>query len=224
MGGEITAAIKGGLRKSAKEVLEHTDDVKKTAKNADEAKQIDEVIEHLYQYFDVISSSKIIYKETRGLEKIYLEGGRLFEFEKKVKYLDKFERKKFEIFVQHDRIIDKNGKLFDTNGSIEIGLEGENIVSNKSIYVMSETGEIYISKSNEIGKFHHSSFLSGSKIAAAGDIIIENGIIKQITNHSGHYRPIFENVKKNMLKELSERGYFSTGNNIVENLIFKQAF
>ncbi|MBF02652.1 MAG: hypothetical protein CMP76_05095 [Flavobacterium sp.] len=27
MGGEITAAIKGGLRKSAKEVLEHTDDV-----------------------------------------------------------------------------------------------------------------------------------------------------------------------------------------------------
>ncbi|NHN25528.1 hypothetical protein FIA58_007545 [Flavobacterium jejuense] len=47
MGGEITTAIKGGLRKSAKEVLEHTDDLKKTAKNADEAKQIDEVIEHL---------------------------------------------------------------------------------------------------------------------------------------------------------------------------------
>ncbi|WP_255350301.1 hypothetical protein [Flavobacterium sp. 316] len=42
MGGELTAAIKGGLRKSAKEVLEHSDDVKKTAKNADEAKQIDE--------------------------------------------------------------------------------------------------------------------------------------------------------------------------------------
>lgn len=47
LGGELTAAIKGGLRKSAKEVLEHTDDVKKTAKNAEEAKQIDEVIEHL---------------------------------------------------------------------------------------------------------------------------------------------------------------------------------
>ncbi|NHN25520.1 hypothetical protein FIA58_007505 [Flavobacterium jejuense] len=47
LGGEITAAIKGGLRKSAKEVLEHTDDLKKTAKNADELKQIDEVIEHL---------------------------------------------------------------------------------------------------------------------------------------------------------------------------------
>ncbi|MFB9096890.1 MULTISPECIES: zincin-like metallopeptidase toxin domain-containing protein [Flavobacterium] len=47
MSGEITVAIKNGLQKSAKEVLEHTDDLKKTAKNADEAKQIDEVIEHL---------------------------------------------------------------------------------------------------------------------------------------------------------------------------------
>lgn len=47
MGGEITAAINGGLRKSAKEVLGHTDDLKKTAKNADELRQIDEVIEHL---------------------------------------------------------------------------------------------------------------------------------------------------------------------------------
>ncbi|UOX34880.1 hypothetical protein LXD69_05055 [Flavobacterium sediminilitoris] len=33
MGGEITAAIKGGLRKSAKEVLEHTDDVEKQLDN-----------------------------------------------------------------------------------------------------------------------------------------------------------------------------------------------
>ncbi|CAM4198134.1 MULTISPECIES: cysteine peptidase family C39 domain-containing protein [Flavobacterium] len=47
MSGELTVAIKGGLRKSAKEVLEHSDDVKKTAKNAEEAKQIDEVIKHL---------------------------------------------------------------------------------------------------------------------------------------------------------------------------------
>ena len=47
MTGEITAAIKRGLRKSAKEVLEHTDELKKTAKNAEEAKQIDEVIEHM---------------------------------------------------------------------------------------------------------------------------------------------------------------------------------
>jgi len=28
LGGELTVAIKGGLRKSAKEVLEHTDEVK----------------------------------------------------------------------------------------------------------------------------------------------------------------------------------------------------
>ncbi|VXB82932.1 conserved hypothetical protein [Flavobacterium sp. 9AF] len=33
MGGELTAAIKGGLRKSAKEVLEHTDELKKKLDN-----------------------------------------------------------------------------------------------------------------------------------------------------------------------------------------------
>lgn len=53
MGGKLTAAIKGVLRKSAKEVLKLTDDVKKTAKNADELKQIDEVIEHLEEVAEV---------------------------------------------------------------------------------------------------------------------------------------------------------------------------
>ena len=53
MGGALTASIKGGLRKSAQDILIHTDDVKKTAKIADEAKQIDEVIEHLEDVADI---------------------------------------------------------------------------------------------------------------------------------------------------------------------------
>ncbi|UOX34878.1 hypothetical protein LXD69_05045 [Flavobacterium sediminilitoris] len=61
MSGELTVAIKGGLRKSAQEALEHTDDLKKTAKNADETNQIDEVIEHLEDVAEVdfMASHKI---------------------------------------------------------------------------------------------------------------------------------------------------------------------
>ena len=35
------------MRKSAKEIVEHEDDIRKTAKNADEAKEIDNLIAHL---------------------------------------------------------------------------------------------------------------------------------------------------------------------------------
>ena len=67
--------------------------------------------------------------------------------------------------------------------------------------------EIYISKYNKNGEFHHSSFLSGEKVAAAGDIIIKDGVIKQVTNNSGHYTPLLKDVKKNLLDELDFRDY-----------------
>ncbi|HEU4495925.1 MAG TPA: zincin-like metallopeptidase toxin domain-containing protein [Flavobacterium sp.] len=47
LSGEITIAIKNGLKKSAKEVLEHEDELYISAKNADETSQIDDVIEEL---------------------------------------------------------------------------------------------------------------------------------------------------------------------------------
>ena len=72
MVGELTAAIKGGLRKSAKKVLEHTDDLKKTAKNAEEAKQIDEVIEHLYKVAEETTdySSRFAKKVLKNLDEV----------------------------------------------------------------------------------------------------------------------------------------------------------
>ncbi|WP_264560675.1 hypothetical protein [Flavobacterium sp. N501239] len=72
MGGEITATIKGALRKSAQKVLEHTYELKKTAKNADELKQIDEVIEHLYKVAEEASdySSRFAKKVLKNLDEV----------------------------------------------------------------------------------------------------------------------------------------------------------
>ncbi len=223
LSGEVSLALYSKLQACARKILAKEKFLRDAAKNADEAKQVDEVIEELYKYFDAIGASKATYKEVKTLETIYTQGSKV-DFEKGVKYLNEVERKEFEVFVQHDRIIDKNGKLFDTNGSIEIGLDKTPNISNKAIYVMSEKGEIFISKQNEIGKFHHSSFLAGEKVAAAGDIVIEKGIIKQISNYSGHYRPSLEQVKRNLLKELNERYYFSTGLNKEENINFITGF
>ncbi|UOX34872.1 hypothetical protein LXD69_05015 [Flavobacterium sediminilitoris] len=94
LGGEITAAIKGGLRKSAKEVLEHTDDLKKTAKNADEAKQIDEVIEHLE---DVAGETNELF---RKIDELFdSSGGRLLT-KKELDLLKDFLWQKYKVRVK----------------------------------------------------------------------------------------------------------------------------
>ena len=47
LSGELTIAIRNGLRKSGKEILEHEDDLRKAARNADEVREIDNFIAHL---------------------------------------------------------------------------------------------------------------------------------------------------------------------------------
>lgn len=184
---------------------------------------LDDLDDLTWKLFDRMLASGNTYEKTRTLERIYTEGS-LVDFEKGVKYLTEVERKEYEVFVQGDRIIDAKGNALDTKGSIEIDINGKPNPSNKAIFVMSEKCNIYISKLNEIGKFHHSSFLSGEKVAAAGDIVIENGVIKQITNNSGHYKPILDNVRKNILNELKFRDYFTNqgliGNEIEESIKF----
>jgi hypothetical protein len=66
---------------------------------------------------------------------------------------------------------------------------------------MSEDGKIYLSKNYAYGKFHHSSFLSGKPISSGGEICIEKGVIKEVTNDSGHYIPSLDFVKKNTLRD-----------------------
>ncbi|GLT69898.1 hypothetical protein SLA2020_420110 [Shorea laevis] len=41
----------------------------------------------------------------------------------------------------------------------------------------------------------HSSFLAGGATSAAGRLVIENGILKAVWPHSGHYQPTEENFK-----------------------------
>lgn len=144
-------------------------------------------------------------------EKIYT-GGSKVDFEKGVKYLTEKEREAYEVFVQHDKIVDLKGNLFDTNGSISVLPNGELFKTQKAIFVMSEEGKIYLSKNYAFGKFHHSSFLAGKPISAGGEIFIEKGVIKEVTNDSGHYIPSLDFVKKNTLKELDARHNFNIEN------------
>ena len=101
----------------------------------------------------------------------------------KVFYLDDVARKGFR-----GRVID--GKLYGAEGSALDTIGGKTIGgTNRAIYVMDEAGEIYISRFQHIGKWHHSSLAGGKPVAGAGEMVIENGKLTFISNVSGHYQP-----------------------------------
>jgi hypothetical protein len=102
----------------------------------------------------------------------------------KVKYLSADERKAYELTVGPDGLLrDANQQLFDTTGAYTADGPG------KAVFVMSEAGTLYASLEHKPGKFHHSSFLAGQPVAAAGELVATQGVVTQISNHSGHYKP-----------------------------------
>ncbi|KAG3088968.1 hypothetical protein PI124_g19564 [Phytophthora idaei] len=64
---------------------------------------------------------------------------------------------------------------------------------SKWIFVIDLSGRMYLGRKRK-GRFHHSSFVSGAPILAAGKIIIKNGIIIAVEPHSGHFKPRLENL------------------------------
>ncbi|TDH71657.1 hypothetical protein CCR75_001067 [Bremia lactucae] len=65
---------------------------------------------------------------------------------------------------------------------------------SKWIFVIDLSGFMYLGRKRK-GRFHHSSFVSGAPIVAAGKIIIKNGIILAVEPHSGHFKPRLENLQ-----------------------------
>jgi hypothetical protein len=62
-----------------------------------------------------------------------------------------------------------------------------------AIFVVSPEGKTYAYK-HKLGEYHHSTFLSGSAVMAAGELCCDQGVVKCITAKSGHYRPSKENM------------------------------
>ncbi len=70
------------------------------------------------------------------------------------------------------------------------------------IYVMDGRGGFFVSSDAEVGAFHHSSFLAGDPVAAAGHIWEVDGTV-YINNNSGHYQPppgMTENAKAQLIE------------------------
>jgi hypothetical protein len=123
-----------------------------------------------------------------------------------VEYLSESDRIKYEIFIgENDGLFyDINGQLIDTRSAYKINAFGAKVPS-KAIFVMNDKDEIYLRGYTEVGKFHHSSFLSGDPASAAGEVQMSHGIKGSFDNNSGHYKLPANSV--NLIKlELKRRG------------------
>ncbi|XP_060201047.1 IQ domain-containing protein IQM2-like [Lycium barbarum] len=103
-----------------------------------------------------------------------------------IKYLGPMERKAYEVVVDDGKLLYKEtGKLLDTTGETK---------GTKWVFVLSTSKTLYVGKKKK-GTFQHSSFLAGGATLAAGRIVVEQGVLKAVWPHSGHYRPTPENFQ-----------------------------
>jgi len=122
-----------------------------------------------------------------------------------VTYLNEDQRKEFLISVKEGKLVDSGGSLFDTRDASSL-----HQTISRAIFVMDKHGSIYASKQHEYCQFHHSSFLSGAPVASAGEIEVERGLLKLISNQSGHYRPPLA-LAKQTIEELERQGAMLDG-------------
>jgi hypothetical protein len=107
-----------------------------------------------------------------------------------VKYLNEAERQAYRLFMRDGKLYDAQGNLFDTTNATNPESRGH------AIFVMDQNGNIYASNNPAQGKFHHSSFFGGEPVAGAGEIRVENGVLKGLSDRSGHYRPDWSLVQQ----------------------------
>ncbi|HHF0525828.1 TPA: hypothetical protein ACTUT5_002891 [Legionella anisa] len=110
--------------------------------------------------------------------------------EQHIRYLSPEERTQHRIVIRDKRFL-QNAEPVNTSRMISHGKRGY------AAFTLNANGELYLFEHNE-GADHiaHSSMTAGSPVIAAGEIKIENGVLKAITTHSGHYRPSLFNIHR----------------------------
>ncbi|KAF9593319.1 hypothetical protein IFM89_021488 [Coptis chinensis] len=104
-----------------------------------------------------------------------------------IKYLGPIEREAYEVIVENGKLMYKQSRqLLHTSGGPE---------DAKWIFVLSTSRTLYVGQKIK-GRFQHSSFLAGGATSAAGRLVVDNGILKAVWPHSGHYRPTEQNFQE----------------------------
>jgi len=129
----------------------------------------------------------------------------------RVVYLDPSERWKYMIVFGEDRRLYRHKPTLGERGKGDIPVDvfstkGMNTAFNGNhyaIWVCSSDGIVY-SHSHIISEFHHSSFLAGRRVAAAGEWVVSGGRLLLVSHKTGHYMATPQNLVT-ALKHLEKR-------------------
>jgi len=124
--------------------------------------------------------------------------------DKAIYYFSDLEREKFKVKIS------KDGRFEWADSSRVDTYIDEQGHSGMGLFVMDNKGDIYLfvnyrEKYKGEGYVRHSSFLSGLPVAAAGELLIENGSLQIVTRKSGHYTPS-KSMNNQLLEELEKKG------------------
>lgn len=118
-----------------------------------------------------------------------------------VKYLvdEEREARKLTWSEKHKVWLDRNAKPYDTaTENKKHPIEKHTLCDlaakktwgiSPGIWVVDTLGNFYTSVEQTPGVFHHSSFMAGGLVRAAGQVVFVDGKIIGINNSSGHYKP-----------------------------------
>jgi hypothetical protein len=99
-----------------------------------------------------------------------------------------------------------DGKLYGPDGRLlDSSAARTHDGRGNSIYVMDRNGNLYVANYQNVGTHHHSSFLSGDDVAGAGEIYIQNGVVRYLDRSSGHYKPLPEHLEQ-VVDQLRRQG------------------
>jgi len=127
-----------------------------------------------------------------------------------VTYLDEGMRESYRITIHDGVVYDADGLPFDTRNGVSAFGAGN---SGRAIFVMDEHGNLYASLEQEYGRFHHSSFFGGGEVAGAGELMVRDGKILELTDRSGHYMP-GRSQSQQVLEQLESQGIILDPNDI----------
>jgi hypothetical protein len=125
-----------------------------------------------------------------------------------VRRLTDAEREQHRVYVDDAGTMRsaRDDSIFDTRGSSTHWSGG----GDRAIFVMDERGNIYASKYQAVGDFHHSTLASGRPVAGAGEMTVIDGRVQSLTSASGHYQP----TPTHMRQVVDEIGRSGAGSNV----------
>jgi len=103
-----------------------------------------------------------------------------------LQYLGETQRQQYAVHFEGYVALDASDDPLDTRSGS--GTYSE--IPGTFIYVCSARSRAIYSAQSVGGELHHSSFLAGEPVIAAGDWMVDNGRVIYFNASSGHYRPM----------------------------------